>query len=332
MSNVILVLDANGALLEIAPTHPDLRYCPSEQQLGKTAYDLFPREEADRFQAAIREALERCETVQLECSMAVAEGEVRFVAAISPLSEDTVLLVARDVTAEVEQRERALAAERARAEMAEHLERGDQPPRPQQSGDGERAAPDAGAAGERSEGRRAPARSGGPHPHLRGHPREDLRHRHRGGGPAGYPPASRRHATGHLRGGGGGIHRLRRLRPLPTRAATNLAVVTNELMTNSLKYGAPAEDGRLHIDVTVTREAGRLCISVWNSGNPVPEDFQVAAQDRMGLRLVGGIVAQYGGAFDLRPFNGGTLAHVQVDRVPTRAMSFVFPRRPVRPA
>ncbi len=90
-------------------------------------------------------------------------------------------------------------------------------------------------------------------------------------------------------------------------------MVTNELMTNALKYGAPAEDGRLHIDVTVTRAEGRLSISVWNSGNPVPEDFQVAAQDRMGLRLVAGMIAQYGGQFELRPLHGGTFAHFQVE-------------------
>ncbi len=53
--------------------------------------------------------------------MLLHDREICFVATISPLTEDTVLLVARDVTAEIEQRERALAAERARTEMAEHL-------------------------------------------------------------------------------------------------------------------------------------------------------------------------------------------------------------------
>ena len=121
MTDVILVLDAQGRILEIAPTNPDPRYHLSEQKIGKTAYDLFPAEQADRFQEAVEVALGRCEEVHIEYSMPIQDGEICFAATISPLSTDTVLLVARDVTAQVEARERALAAERARADLAEHL-------------------------------------------------------------------------------------------------------------------------------------------------------------------------------------------------------------------
>ncbi len=54
MSDVILVLDAKGTVIEIAPTNPDPRYRPTGSELGKTVHDLFPPEQANRFEAAIR--------------------------------------------------------------------------------------------------------------------------------------------------------------------------------------------------------------------------------------------------------------------------------------
>ena len=65
---------------------------------------------------------------------------------------------------------------------------------------------------------------------------------------------------------------------LPSRAATHLLIVANELLTNAAKYCAPTEQGTCEVSVGVRMEvalqAGQLLLTVWNSGNPVPEDFR----------------------------------------------------------
>jgi PAS domain S-box-containing protein len=100
----------------------------------------------------------------------------------------------------------------------------------------------------------------------------------------------------------------------PSPVATTLCVVANELVTNAIKYGAPGPDGRRQIRIVVALQAGRLHLSVWNSGAAVSSDFDPTRQSGIGLRLVHGIVAgQYGGSFNLRPHDGGTLAEVIVD-------------------
>ncbi len=98
------------------------------------------------------------------------------------------------------------------------------------------------------------------------------------------------------------------------QAATNLAVVANELITNAIKYGAPDTQGEARVNVRLQRANRQLYLLVWNSGNPVPTDFDPSRQCNLGLRLVWGLtVDQYGATFSLRSHEGGTLAEVIVD-------------------
>jgi PAS domain S-box-containing protein len=100
---------------------------------------------------------------------------------------------------------------------------------------------------------------------------------------------------------------------LPSRAATSIAVVANEFITNALKHGAAGADGKLRVDVEMEPTDGSLRLCVWNSGNPVPADFDLRAHQAMGLQLVASLVAdQYGGELSLRPERGGTLAQAIV--------------------
>jgi two-component sensor histidine kinase len=99
----------------------------------------------------------------------------------------------------------------------------------------------------------------------------------------------------------------------PRGVATNLAVVANELITNAIKHGAPGPEGEQEVKVRVAPEDGELRLSVWNSGPPVPAGFDPTAQPGLGLRLVWSIVVeQYGGSFTLRPHEGGSLAQLTV--------------------
>jgi len=100
---------------------------------------------------------------------------------------------------------------------------------------------------------------------------------------------------------------------LPQKAATNLIVMANELITNAAKHGAPGRDGKLRVEVTLQEAEGCMHLGVWNSGNPVPSDFDVSMHHGMGLLLVRDLAAgQYGGGFTLAPRDGGSLAEVVV--------------------
>jgi two-component system, cell cycle sensor histidine kinase and response regulator CckA len=99
----------------------------------------------------------------------------------------------------------------------------------------------------------------------------------------------------------------------PASAATNLCVIANELVTNAIKHGS-TPGGRGQVEVRVSRDQGRLVLSVWNAHNPVAEDFDVRRGGRTGLGLVRSIMEdQYGGSFRLLPDRGGTLAVITLD-------------------
>jgi len=96
--------------------------------------------------------------------------------------------------------------------------------------------------------------------------------------------------------------------PCHARVATNLATVANELITNALKYGGPAPDGRRAISITLRRLDEGLALSVWNSG-PAAEGLDPARAQTMGMRLVYDmVVRQYRGRFSVSPAQGGMLA------------------------
>ena len=95
MRDVILVMDAEGRYLEIVPTQPDLLYRPAEELLGKTVHEVFPPEQAEYFVSHIAQALETGETHQMEYNLPIGERVLRFGAMVSPLSHDTVIVVAR---------------------------------------------------------------------------------------------------------------------------------------------------------------------------------------------------------------------------------------------
>jgi PAS domain S-box-containing protein len=111
MRDVILVLDRSGRYLKIAPSSPDLLYRPAADMLGRTLHEIFPAREADFFLSHVRRCLEERSTIQMDYSLPLGERTVWFSAQLSPRSDDTVVLVARDVT-----RAREAELERSRLE------------------------------------------------------------------------------------------------------------------------------------------------------------------------------------------------------------------------
>src|SRR5262249_39284856 len=98
MTDVILILDADGRYIKIPPTNTSSLYKVADDLIHQRIHDIFPQDIADRFVAAIQQALELQSTVKLEYSLAIGDGVKWFDAAVSPLLGSTVIWVARDIT------------------------------------------------------------------------------------------------------------------------------------------------------------------------------------------------------------------------------------------
>ena len=98
MPDVILVLDAEGRYRKIAQTNPKLLYKPSNELVGKTLHDIFPLSQADTFLGYIHRALETQQPVNIDYNLTIDGAEVWFEGTVSPMPEDSVIWVARDIT------------------------------------------------------------------------------------------------------------------------------------------------------------------------------------------------------------------------------------------
>ncbi|MBI4674174.1 MAG: PAS domain S-box protein [Chloroflexi bacterium] len=123
MQDMVLVIDREGIYRKIAPTNPSLLYKPPEELLGKNLRDVFPAEQAEGFIGVIHQTLEMRQTAHIEYILPIGERTVWFSTSISPMTQDSTLWVARDIT-ERKLHERELEAEAMVAQaLGETLER-----------------------------------------------------------------------------------------------------------------------------------------------------------------------------------------------------------------
>ncbi len=106
MTDVVVVRDADGRCLKVSSTSPNL-IKPANEILGKTLHETFPAAIADLIFDGIQSSLKSAKTVELEYRLSIQEQDVWLSARISPLSDKSVILVARDIT-ERKRVERAL--------------------------------------------------------------------------------------------------------------------------------------------------------------------------------------------------------------------------------
>ena len=99
MTDIVLVFDARGRYLKIAPTVPELLYKPAPEVLGKTLAEIFPEAEANFALGHIHQTLASGQTHRVEYRMEIGCKLFWFDASISPLDLDRVMWVARDITA-----------------------------------------------------------------------------------------------------------------------------------------------------------------------------------------------------------------------------------------
>ena len=98
MTELIFVFDAQGKHLKIASDSPKLLYQSYDILLGKTLHEVYESEQADIFLSYIQQALNTQHTVSIEYSLIINERKVWCSANISPISDDAVVWVIRDMT------------------------------------------------------------------------------------------------------------------------------------------------------------------------------------------------------------------------------------------
>ncbi|MGD2183062.1 adenylate/guanylate cyclase domain-containing protein [Lusitaniella coriacea] len=98
MSDVVLLVDAQGTDINVAPTNPSRLYNSDFDPIGQTIEQFFG-EQSERFLGRIQLALETQQLVNFEYSLPVEDGkDIWFSASISPISDETVIWVARDIS------------------------------------------------------------------------------------------------------------------------------------------------------------------------------------------------------------------------------------------
>jgi PAS domain S-box-containing protein len=98
MTDIILVMNAEGRYVDIAPTRTDLLYRPPAELVGRTLHELFPADKADFYMQIIRRALDSEDTVTVDYPMPIDGRTYWFTANVTRFSPSTVMWVARDIT------------------------------------------------------------------------------------------------------------------------------------------------------------------------------------------------------------------------------------------
>jgi PAS domain S-box-containing protein len=119
MNDVIFVVDIEGRFLKIAPTNPELLYKPPPEVIGQKINDIFEPEMAEFFREQIRIALSNNQTLGCEYHLEIGSVQKWFAATISPMKDNTILWIARDIT-ERKQAENWLIGQKQILEMIAH--------------------------------------------------------------------------------------------------------------------------------------------------------------------------------------------------------------------
>jgi len=101
LTDLIFILDRDGRFVKVAPTNTSDMLGEPEKLLGRRIHDLMPAAEADPILEHIRVALETRETGTIQYSLTFDGIERWFSGSISPMLDDTIVWVSRDITERV---------------------------------------------------------------------------------------------------------------------------------------------------------------------------------------------------------------------------------------
>ncbi len=95
--------------------------------------------------------------------------------------------------------------------------------------------------------------------------------------------------------------------------ATQIALVLNELILNAVEHGFDKSiEGEIHINVE--EEDSEVSVWVSNSGDKLPDGFDLTRNSHLGLQIVESLVRALGGRFSLKDIFGWTVAEVKFAR------------------
>jgi two-component sensor histidine kinase len=96
-----------------------------------------------------------------------------------------------------------------------------------------------------------------------------------------------------------------------TDTAIPVALLVNELITNSAKYAYPNAACEVWVEITQP-EGAAIAISVRDRGVGLPDDFDLKANKRLGMRLVNALSEQVGADLEVRRLAPGTEFRLQL--------------------
>jgi two-component sensor histidine kinase/putative methionine-R-sulfoxide reductase with GAF domain len=95
---------------------------------------------------------------------------------------------------------------------------------------------------------------------------------------------------------------------IPSKQATILALLINELVANAVKHGFAGRDHGI-VSITSIDEDGEAVIEIANDGEAIPEDFDPSGSQGLGMRIIQRLVtADLHGEFSIGPGEVGSVA------------------------
>ena len=111
MKDIVFEMDYDGRYIFIAPTSGDLLVKPSEEMIGKTLHEVFPKHEADFWLEFMRKCLDENKMNTIEYQMSINNKTVWFEGRAIPKTSKSVLYMATDITERKQAEEELNASE-----------------------------------------------------------------------------------------------------------------------------------------------------------------------------------------------------------------------------
>jgi PAS domain S-box-containing protein len=110
----LFVINSLGRVLKVVPLAPEQLYKPADEQIGRTLHEIFEQAQADIFLSYIQQALSTQQILNVEYSLIKGGRETWSAARISPISQDLVIWLARDISDRKRAEEASILEERNR--------------------------------------------------------------------------------------------------------------------------------------------------------------------------------------------------------------------------
>lgn len=98
MTDIVMEIDRDGKYINIAPTSTEHLFKPSQEIIGKTFHEIFPKAEADKFLEFVRNCIDNNKIKTIEYQLVFGDETKWFEGRGIPKTDNTILYIARDIT------------------------------------------------------------------------------------------------------------------------------------------------------------------------------------------------------------------------------------------